>query len=189
MKEIKLGGVTFFGSTSEEVIGKVKDHFPDEDLDEIFLVSLVKEKKSLGTALKERIFSFFVKDVTFNDALVGAEAIVTNFAGGTVSQEEINRRSLICQRCPLVSDVTNCMSCGGSSTVYNWVNSFKKKVGMGAEFPNGIEKKFCGFCSCSLAVKIPTKLSCIAKSSKGITEKRPENCWLNPNSQNFKDEA
>ena len=117
------------------------------------------------------------KKLALRDVEAGALSAMKQIAGITVEQSEINRRAIICSACPLVTDISYCGSCGGASKIVTFINKVKTFFGGGVTIPNGLGKRYCDACSCSLAMMLPAPLDQFLDSTKKDTS-RPDTCWL-----------
>lgn len=124
--------------------------------------------------------------VSFKDAIHGAGALVKLLQGKSATQEEINRRSGICNGCPLIATVSDCMGCGAGAKISKYVNDLKAKTfGGNYNIPNGLSKRYCGVCKCSLAVMLPSTIEAFEESEEKQSE-RPDFCWVKKSSINYK---
>jgi len=121
-----------------------------------------------------------IKKLTLKDYMSGASALVNVAIGSSVSQEEINRRAVICTNCPKVTEIPGCHGCGLAAAVNETVNKVKKAFGGGFTIPNNLQFNGCGVCSCALSVMLPAKMSQFKKE-----EVRPTHCWVNKKSPNY----
>lgn len=107
----------------------------------------------------------------------GAAAVLKNIGGIVVSQQEVNRRAIICSSCPNKSEISGCRTCGFGKTLVTFVNNVKKAFGGGVSIPNGLEGNYCNSCDCSLAMMLPASLEDFSDSAKNDLS-RPSNCWV-----------
>jgi len=117
------------------------------------------------------------KKVGIKEASAGAMSALKQIGGGTVPQEEINRRAIICSGCPKISDISGCRSCGFGGKLVKFVNNIKQAFGFGIKIPNDLSSKFCDCCDCSLGMMIPANLIDFQDKTRN-DETRPERCWL-----------
>lgn len=132
--------------------------------------------------------------IDFKDGVSGANALLNVVAGNTVSQEEINRRAIICYNCKRKNEPTksgllessNCRACGFSKRLNNYITKLKSAFGAGFDIPNNLSDKHCYVCECALSVMLPSKLNAF-KHDKDKQHLRPDNCWLKKGSPNYED--
>lgn len=137
-----------------------------------------KLSKDFVTVKKENFESLVnkKKKPNLSDIVNGALALVNINISNTESQDEINRRAVICYNCPKLSKVTGCKMCGFAQSLTNTVNGIKKKFNKGFEIPNNLEDKYCGVCECALAVMLPATKEAYKNHN---SSDRPKNCWVN----------
>lgn len=138
----------------------------------------------------ERQSGYFVpeKRIGLQEAMNGAMAAVKFTAGKSTSGEEINRRAAICARCPLSSSVGGCYACGMGGRIAKVVNAIRAKKGSTVPIPVEVKNQYCGFCKCSLALMVVTKIEDYYPEDPELNQRRPDNCWLKTTSTNFSHE-
>lgn len=128
------------------------------------------------------------KKISFSEALNGAKALLKYSAGNSVSGKEILRRSSICEKCPLLSNVSNCMGCGAASVITKAVNGIRSVKGAEIPIPKAVNTKYCGVCQCSIPLMVVTRYEDFRTETTEKNSRRPDNCWLKTTSPNFTDE-
>lgn len=118
--------------------------------------------------------------VTFSDAVNGAKALLRHATSNSVEYAEISRRSRICMKCPLRSQISMCGACGTAGKIANFITKFKQSIGVKASVDAEIQHSYCGVCSCSLGLMVVSHISSFHPDSG-----RPDECWLNPKSKNY----
>lgn len=121
------------------------------------------------------------KKLKLAEVASGARAIIKQAQGKAVSNDEIMRRANICMSCPMLTSVGDCMSCGAAGRISRFISGIRSTFGSQVQIPNTVAKNYCEFCSCSIPLLIVTKIE-----NMHTDPKRPERCWMNPNSPNFK---
>ena len=174
-------GEKILGNTPEAIAFRVAKTDPSP-YQEIFerVNSAIRVNPQEPPSYKEQKI---IKKLSLKDYISGASALVSVAAGGAVSQEEINRRAVICTNCPKVTEIPGCHGCGLAAAVNETVNKVKKAFGGGYTIPNNLQFNGCGVCSCALSVMIPAKMSQFKKE-----EVRPTHCWVNKKSPNYRNE-
>jgi hypothetical protein len=128
------------------------------------------------------------KKLTLGQAATGAMALIKSIAGSSVSNEELMRRSAICEGCPLISLIGGCSSCGAAGKISNWANSIRSSKGLQVAIPSTVSQSYCGVCSCALALMVVTKRADFHDESDKENSRRPDVCWLNRSSTNYTNE-
>ena len=174
-------GEKILGNTPEAIAFRVAKTDPSP-YNEIFerVNSAIRVNPQEPPSYKEQKI---IKKLSLKDYISGASALVSVAAGGAVSQEEINRRAVICTNCPKVTEIPGCHGCGLAAAVNETVNKVKKAFGGGYTIPNNLQFNGCGVCSCALSVMIPAKMSQFKKE-----EVRPTHCWVNKKSPDYRNE-
>lgn len=124
------------------------------------------------------------RNLSLQEVVNGAFAVLNVSVGNTVNQEEIDRRASICIGCNNLTAVSGCSSCGFGKRVVEFVKKFKKSIKSGFNIPNNLENKFCKTCSCSMVVMLPSKMSMFNEKTK-MNISRPDKCWIKKTSNNF----
>lgn len=119
--------------------------------------------------------------VTIASSINGAKALLKYAMGKAVSNQEILRRSNVCATCPKVSNVSDCMGCGGSGKITSLINTIRRQKGKEVAIPDKVKRKFCGVCQCSIPLLVVTRFEDFSKDE----HIRPDHCWMNPSSHNF----
>lgn len=120
------------------------------------------------------------------DTISGANALIKFATTEPVDNQEIARRSEICASCAFRSDVSDCKACGAAKKIAGLVNLIRKARKKESEIPVSVRSRYCGVCSCSLALLVVTKAEDFHKESPEKLSQRPDYCWLkkiNLNSQ------
>ncbi len=128
------------------------------------------------------------KKITLQDAIKGAQAVIKYGTGSSVGNEELFRRSMICKACPLMKEIGGCRSCGAAGAIARFVNKIKSTYGLQMQIPPEVRENYCGFCGCSLALMVVTKLQDFKPEPDQINQTRPDSCWLKRTSTNFNNE-
>lgn len=175
-------GELIIGSSAEKIAETIVKHgvLSYED-------SLVYVKAQLKEYSPEPQANTFIrnpekKELGLSDYVSGALAVVSIVKGSSVSQEEINRRAIICSSCPKLDDIKGCMPCGLAKRIADSVNKIKSLFGAAFNMPNGLNSKGCGVCKCALSVMLPSKMSQFTEQDQST---RPNHCWVKRTSNNF----
>lgn len=181
-----IGGNLFLGGTEEDLTRMVVSHYATNGIEvvEDEIRAFVKKSKTIYIpGIVEHNPGKEKKKLTFDRVLSGANAVIKDIAGLTVSQVEVNRRGSICSSCPLVSETKGCMGCGFAKTLAKWGNKLKSLINRpNMVIPEGLENKYCDFCKCSLYVMLPSEINNFKETN---STQRPNHCWINPESTNF----
>jgi hypothetical protein len=135
--------------------------------------------------LQSRPFNKSKKTITLAEAATGAMAVIKYGAGSSVSDNELLRRSAICEACPMADRIGGCQSCGAAGAIAKFANNIRSKLRMQSAIPNSVKSSYCGICGCSLALMVVTKIDNFKEESPTENQKRPDNCWLKTTSPNF----
>jgi len=109
-----------------------------------------------------------------------------NVARGEVEMNRvISKRWDICAKCPNLTSVSDCMTCGGAGRVGDMLNSIRAKFGKFFTLPSSASERYCGFCGCSMALLLPTLMKSQKEESDEKNAKRPDECWLKKTSVNY----
>lgn len=114
--------------------------------------------------------------VNLASAYAASKALFNLGRGETVSQKEADRRQSICLNCPHLSDVSDCMACGGMGRAASMLTAVRSNTGL--KYQNHISKKFCDVCKCSMALMLATKIEGFDHESDEVNAARPEHCWI-----------
>jgi hypothetical protein len=128
------------------------------------------------------------KKLALRDVVAGANAVIRYMGGSSVSNDEIIRRSFICEGCPLIEKIGGCGPCGAAGKISSFVNNVRQKMGISIAIPNQTKNSYCGICGCSLALLVVTRKENFHKESSEENSKRPDRCWLKETSTNFTNE-
>jgi len=171
----------FDGPTQYVVFEKAKEFFEKSNIN--------YSREDLMKAI-ERQSGFYVaeKKIGFNEAMTGAMAALKFTAGKSTSPGEIQRRSAICASCPLSSTVGGCSACGLGGRIAKVISSIRAKKGSGIAIPAEVKGSYCGFCKCSLALMVVTKIEDFHPEDPSLNGRRPDLCWLKTTSTNFSNE-
>ena len=88
-----------------------------------------------------------------------------------VSEQEILRRTAICQKCPKRKRDTG-VKTGLSRILGNLANKHR--------LPEEIKGKSCGVCGCSLMMLLPANEKSLHRDSPEEAAQRPADCWIKP---------
>lgn len=127
-----------------------------------------------------------VKKLSLADAINGAKAVLKYTTGKSESPSEIDRRSLICNACPLKQMISGCRSCGAAGAIAKFVNAVRVSMKVQAAIPSEIREQYCGHCGCALALLVVTKLEDFREEDPSTNTKRPDMCWLKTTSTSYK---
>jgi hypothetical protein len=113
----------------------------------------------------------------WNDVANGLKTFAHWVAQGCkyVTQQEADRRALVCSRCYLNVNVQGCSGC--RKAVEEVVRDRHSKY-------DGTLKS-CAVCKCFLRAKIHFPISTLDTGNPGVQQMYPNHCWLNKQSQNF----
>jgi hypothetical protein len=116
--------------------------------------------------------------LNWNDVTNGLKVFARWIAGGCgyVTQEEADRRALICSRCYLNVNVQGCAGC--SKAVEEVVRNKSSKYDFAL--------RTCAVCKCFLRAKVHFPIKTLDKESRRVQEMYPDFCWLNPESENYR---
>lgn len=174
---LKIGetSTTITGISFSQVFRKAKNHLSkiNVNLSDDDLRKAIHDQNRPDPVQSEK--------VTIASSIKGAKALLNYAMGKAVSNQEILRRANICATCPKVSNVSDCMGCGGSGRITSLINTIRRQKGSEVAIPNNIKRKFCGVCQCSIPLLIVTKFEDFSKDE----HVRPDHCWMNPSSKNF----
>lgn len=113
-------------------------------------------------------------------------AILKQGMGDTVTQAEHNRRAAICSRCPMASESSICMACGGAGKISALISGIRKHIKGTIKIDDKIKRKYCQACGCALPLLTITKSEHLPKEKPEENRKRPLQCWIRTSSPNFK---
>lgn len=167
--------VTITGTNIESVFVKTKRYLKGININynERSLLQAIKNANTKG------------KRLAISDVVNGAKAAIQYFTGTAASNEEILRRSSICDGCSLISSVSDCMGCGGSGRLAKITNDIRAAKGKEVLLPASIKDKYCSVCQCSLALMVVTQYEHLSPESDEKQSQRPDHCWLKKTSINF----
>lgn len=117
--------------------------------------------------------------LTWNDVLIGVVTFTRWIAAGCkyVTQEEADRRALICSRCYLNVNVQGCSGC--HKAVQEIVRNKKSK--------HDASLRSCAVCKCFLRAKVHFLISTLDTDNPGAQVMYPEFCWLKKGSENYRE--
>lgn len=180
--------ITFYGDDDAEIFRSVSSYLKgknDEVNEEALRSDISKTKKPYKSVKSRPQTTVTNKPVKINDAINASLALIKNHFGGAVDQSTFDKRLKTCQSCHLFQKTSDCASCGGMGKANAALSSIKSKMNLGIK-SNLSANRYCGFCGCSLLLLASTKRGNYKLSNKDF--KRPLFCWLNPKSNQFKNE-
>jgi hypothetical protein len=115
--------------------------------------------------------------LSYNDVAGGLKTFARWIAGGCkyVSQEEADRRALICSRCYLNVNVQGCAGC--QQAIQEVVRDKHSK--------HDASINTCAVCKCFLQAKVHFPIETLDTESQKVQSMYPGFCWLNKESENF----
>jgi hypothetical protein len=117
-------------------------------------------------------------------------AIVKQAQGDVVTQAEHDRRAKICAKCPMSSETSICMSCGGTGKISALIGSIKQHIGGKIiKIDDKVRKKYCSVCGCFIPLLSITKTQYLPVETPEANRLRPIGCWIRKDSPNYKPEA
>lgn len=186
-KHIYKGELYQFSNPEKNILfSKVAEDFKAKGInytDEDLMAAIERQ-----SGMKRKIFQKPVvhrKKPSLAETIHGAKALLRYMGGSSVSSQELERRSAICNNCPLRDSVSDCMSCGGSGKVALFINQLRRSKKFEGSIPESLRKKFCGFCGCSLPLLLVSKFKDFEVESPQKNAARPDHCWLKKTSPNF----
>jgi hypothetical protein len=116
--------------------------------------------------------------LSWGDVLSALTTFARWIAGGCqyVSQDEANRRALICSRCYMNTFIGGCSNCEAA------VAKVTGKVSTKYDFA----LKACAVCKCVLRAKVHFPLDTLAQESENLQELYPPFCWNKKGGVNYK---
>ena len=149
--------------------------------------NIMFDKKDLSNQIDRQSSPFNTKkkSITLSDAATGAMALIKYAGGSAVSDNELIRRSSICESCPLIDRIGGCSSCGAAGMIARFANTVRQKLSMQSAIPSSVKSSYCGVCNCSLALMVVTKIENFKEEPSIQNNQRPDNCWLKKTSPNF----
>ena len=178
----KYKGIVYYGNDELSIRQAILKKHPNDDTI-ISNLSILANKQEPAKDFKPSVEK---KKLSFKDGVDGAYALFKVVTGQYVDQNEINRRSNICNNCPKLISSSNCVPCGFGKSVNNFITKLKKAFGKGFVIPFGLESKHCSVCECALSVMLPSSLKSF-KHDKDFQSKRPDTCWLKKGSENYRE--
>jgi len=107
------------------------------------------------------------------DVIRGTKALAKWFVHGSVPNEEIIRRTYICNDCPLNVPIQGCTGCAGAP-LYALINAIVVKP-----LPSDAVLQSCAVCKCSLKSKVRMQIDDVLPSmTQAQRAELPEKCWL-----------
>lgn len=173
--------IRFQHESREILLDKIRSDFKKNNI--IFL-----EKEINNTIDRQAKFSTNKSaeaKISLADAIVGAKAILNYTTGKSTSDSEILRRSSICEKCPLMTDISGCSSCGLSGAIARFTNQVRSHKGSQIPIPASVAKRYCSVCQCALSLMVVTKTEDFYSETPEKNQRRPDNCWLKKTSINY----
>lgn len=193
--QIRYKNQNFFADSKELMIANICKYFDNRNISIDILeikehVNKNIQNSSLGNSVKideqeKRLNKIFKGRLSFSNVVAGARAFLSVVGGSSVTQEEINRRSSICQGCVHKQVTTDCFSCGFGGTLNKFINEAKVRFGFGFELTQDAKKSYCEVCSCALSLMLPSKTSSFKTEDEDKQKARPDFCWVKKGSDNF----
>ncbi len=107
------------------------------------------------------------------DVIRGTTALAKWFLHGSVPDEEIVRRTYICNECPQNVPIHGCTGCAGAP-LYRLINAIVVKP-----LPSDAVLQSCAICKCSLKSKVRMQIDDLLPSmTESQKSSLPSNCWL-----------
>lgn len=178
--KINYNGDTYIGNSVDEV---AKNISKDTSNNISFTEAVIFVNKSVIPVVHKprpeaSVSKNTKKQHSLSEIANGAKAVLLQtFMDEVVDQTEIDRRGLICENCPKISEVSGCKACGMGKKIKEFGNKIRNWFGKGHRIPFGLEQNYCSVCECSLAMLLPAELSQIKKSTINDPD-RPKNCWM-----------
>ena len=152
------------------------------------------EANKIVTRISEKIIPIPEKELKYTvskklswvETVAGATAVLKSNLGVAVPQIEIENRAIKCRsglngnKCPNLTEISDCRACGWAGRFSTWMNKLKKMFNMGYDIPSDMKDKYCAVCSCSLAAMLPAQKSDF-KESESKNNSRPDFCWIKRN--------
>lgn len=130
-------------------------------------------------------FRFVNTRLKFSDVVEGAKAYAAFLLGGTVSQEEANRRARICAGCYLRIQPQGCGACVKIGQLITG-NVANKKTPHDSNLVN----KACAVCKCPVQSLVHFPLDMLEKVDNAEQQQAfPEFCWRKINGSNYLHDA
>lgn len=188
--KFRVGSRAFFGNTDQEILDSIANFYTQRqiEIDINEFAPLVRKSKAENIQKitnQGDTITAAKRELKFHEIISGAKAILKNELGLTASQEEINRRAIICTGCKLVTDVSGCKACGAGKSIAQWMDKMSgvlSKFRKAPIIPNSLGDKYCDHCGCSLYIMLPSEMSNFNEPNN-VT--RPKHCWANPLSPNY----
>lgn len=144
--------------------------------------------KSIDRQSKYKIQKTAPRKKGLIEIIQGAKAIIKFAAGDCASHSEIQRRSKICENCPMRQATAGCSACGAADKVRKFISEIQKTKKTVLDIPKPVQSKFCEICGCSIALMVVTKYQDFKPESNDLNSRRPDFCWLKKTSPNFTQE-
>lgn len=174
----------FIGQTDEDLVRSIVVKFgTNRSIAQEYVKNFSRDRSATTSGETK---SHEKRNLSLQEVVNGAFAVLNVSAGNTVNQEEIDRRASICIGCNNLTTVSGCSSCGFGKKIVDFVNKFKKSIKTSFNVPNSLENKFCKTCSCSMVVMLPSKMSAFNEKPE-MNKSRPDNCWIKKTSNNFRE--
>jgi hypothetical protein len=111
--------------------------------------------------------------VSLSDVISGTKALAKWFLHGSVSNEEIVRRTYICNECPENRPISGCTGCAAHS-LHQVMNAIVVK-----HLPSDAVLQSCAVCRCSLPAKVRMRVDDLLPNMPTDQIARlPDKCWL-----------
>lgn len=186
-----IGGrvITFYGDSAEEIAEKIYARTDgNESLEEISKRITSRLQGFELPVSKPQSQPKGRRSISLADAMKAAQAVVKMASGDHVSRDEYSRRVTICTGCNNKSKVSDCMGCGASGKLTNFMMKVRSLLRLSYKTDSKINSQFCYSCGCSLALLLVTKVKNYKYESDEENKKRPSTCWLRRDSINFNNE-
>jgi hypothetical protein len=113
-------------------------------------------------------------------------AILKQGQGETVTQQEHLRRDRICAACPMRTNVSICMSCGGAGKISRLIGSIRQHIKGTIKIDEKIKKSYCKVCGCAIPLLSITRYENLPNEDPEKNFARPSICWMKKTSPNYK---
>lgn len=110
--------------------------------------------------------------LSLSDVVNGTKALGKFFLHGSVPNEEIVRRTYICNACPENVPIAGCQGCAANK-LYSVMNFMMVKP-----LPSDAVLGACSICKCSLKAKTRMKLDDLPELTAEQRARLPEKCWM-----------
>lgn len=110
--------------------------------------------------------------LTLPDVVAGTKALVNWFKHGSVTDDEIRRRTAICNACPENMPISGCQGCAANS-LHAVMNAIVVR-----SLPSDAVLHACRVCKCSLKAKVRLRLDDLPSMTKEQRDLLPPSCWI-----------